>query len=116
MSLVAVSHELTVTSGTTPRWVDFRFDAPPFLSGFELATYQFGLLSGPTRNVARYASTSRTNALWWGTDSYADGPLTSREKPSLTLPPTTWKADDKQMSIQGIAVPVGDGRSGCPSA
>ena len=114
MSLVAVSREVTVTSGTTARWVDFRFDAPPFLSGFELATYQFGLLAGPTRNVARYASTSRANALWWGTDGYADGPLTSLEKPTLTLPPTTWKTDDKQMSIQGIAVPVDDGRSGCP--
>jgi len=44
----------------------------------------------------------------------AVGPLASLEKPTLTLPPTTWKTDDKQMSIQGIGVPVGDGRSGCP--
>jgi hypothetical protein len=114
MDLVAVSRELTITSGTSARWVDFRFDAPPFLSGFEVATYQFGLLSGSTRNVARYASTSSPKALWWGADKYVDGPFSSLEKPDLIHPPATWSTDDKQMSIQGLAVPVGDGRSGCP--
>ena len=108
MSLDGTSREVTVTSGTSARWVDFRFDSPVFLGGWDGATYQFGLLSGPGRNVARYAATTSAQALWWGPDSYADGPLKSLEKPQIAVPPPGWSTDDKQMSIQGIAVPLGE--------
>ena len=78
MFLDGVSREVTVTSGTSARWVDFRFDRPVFLGGWDGASYQFGLLSGGARNVARYATTSSPAALWWGPDSYADGALAVR--------------------------------------
>jgi hypothetical protein len=106
MSLVAMSREVTVTSGTSARWVEFRFDRPVYLSAVDGATYKIGLLSGATRNVARYASTSQAEALWWGPDTYADGALT-RVDPS-TGAGLGWRTDNKQMSIQGIAVPLGD--------
>ena len=105
MFLDGVSREVTVTSGTSGRWVDFRFDRPVFLGGWDGASYQFGLLSGGARNVARYASTSSPAALWWGPDSYADGALASVPPASAAL---GWSTDDKQMSIQGIAVPLGE--------
>jgi hypothetical protein len=107
MFLHGVSHEVTVTSGTSARWVDFRFDKPVFLSGWDGATYQFGLVSGSARNVARYAGATSANALWWGPDSYTDGPLKSVDLPNVAVPPPGWSTDDKQMSIQGIAVPLG---------
>ena len=77
------------------------------LSAREGATYRFGLLSGPTRNVARYASTRQPGALWWGSDSYANGPnwYFGTTDPAGLFP--TWRTDDKQMSIQGIAAPLG---------
>ena len=98
--LAGVSQEVTITSGTSARWVEFRFDSPVRLSGFDGATYQFGLLSGPARNVARYASTTQPAALRWGPDRYADGPIPSF---GTDFP---WNEDNKQMSIQGIGVPV----------
>jgi hypothetical protein len=112
--LVGVSREVAITSGTSARWVDFAFDTPVLLSGNDGATYQFGLQSGPTRNVARYASTSRPGALWWGPDGYADGPNQNfgTTEPNGASP--TWSTDDKHMSIQGIAAATGvASRSSC---
>jgi hypothetical protein len=105
--IVRASQEVTVAAGMTARWVDFRFDDPVRLSGFDGSTYQFGLLSGPARDVARYAATSQPYALTWGPDRYADGPnrYFGSTDPLGSFP--TKIIDDKQMSIQGIAAPVG---------
>ena len=97
--LWATSREVTITSGSGPRWVDFRFDAPVRLPAVDGAIYQFGLLSGPTGNVARDASTAAPAALFWGLDRYADGanPFFGTTDPRGASP--TWSTDDKLMSI-----------------
>jgi hypothetical protein len=104
-----VSREVTISRGAAARWVDFRFDGPVFLAAADGATYQFGLLSGPTRNVARYASTPQPGALRWMADRYADGPNAIFGTRGVEEEDQPWTADDKQMSIQGIAVPISDG-------
>ena len=98
------SREVTITSGMSPRWVEFRFDAPVRLPGNDGAIYQFGLLSGARGNVARYASTAAPAALYWGPDSYADGanPFFGTTDP---VGPASWSTDDKQMSIQAFSAP-----------
>ena len=104
--LWATSREVTIGSGTSARWVDFRFDSPVRIPGNDGARYQFGLLSGPTGNVARYASTAAPAALHWGPDRYADGanPYFGTTDPQGPQP--TWSTDAKQMSIQGITTPI----------
>jgi hypothetical protein len=104
--LWATSREVTITSGTSARWVDFRFDSPVRVPGNDGASYQFGLLSGPTGNVARYASTAAPAALAWGPDRYADGANSyfGTTDPRGAAP--TWSTDGKQMSIQGITTPI----------
>jgi len=103
--LLRVSREVTIRSGAAARWVDFRFGTPVRLSGFDGATYQFGLLSGATPNVARYASSRAPAALWWGPDTYAGpNPSFATAADGTALPSFR---DDKQMSMQGIAAPVG---------
>jgi hypothetical protein len=107
--IVRASREVTISSGTSARWVDFRFDPPTpvLLGGWDGATYEFGLLSGLIRNVARYASARQSGALWWAPDTYADGPnaFFGTTDPDGHSP--AWSTDDKQMSIQGIAAPTG---------
>jgi hypothetical protein len=106
--IVQVSQEVTIASGSAARWVDFRFDAPVRLSGFDGSTYQFGVMSGGARDVARYAATSQPYGLTWGPDTYADGPnrfFGSSDQVGGGFP--TKLSDDKQMSIQGIGAPVG---------
>jgi hypothetical protein len=107
--LLAASHEVTIQSGSPGRWVDFRFDGPVRLSGIDGAVYGFGLLSGPRGHVARYAATSRRGALYWGRDTYADGPnlFFGTTDPNGASP--DWSKADKAMSIQGVAAPVGEG-------
>jgi hypothetical protein len=104
--LWATSREVTVKSGMSARWVDFKFDTPVRVPGNDGSRYQFGLLSGPTGNVARYASTAAPAALFRGPDRYADG---ANELFGTTDPhgaSATWSTDDKQMSIQGITAPI----------
>jgi hypothetical protein len=106
--LLRSSREVSIRSGAAGRWVDFRFDSPVRLSGIDGARYQFGLLSGATRNVARFAATRATGALWVSPDSYADGAnrwFGTTDRDGATAPAFT--TDAKQMSIQGIAAPVG---------
>jgi hypothetical protein len=105
--LVATSREVTIKSGSAARWVDFTFDAPVRLGGIDGATYQFGLVSGSTRNVARYASTPQPGALWWAPDRYADGANGHFGTTDPDGDGAAWSTDDKQMSIQGIAAPIG---------
>jgi len=105
--LLRASQAVTIRSGTSARWVDFRFDDPVRLSGIDGATYQFGLLSGATRNVTRYASSAAPGALWWGPDTYADGPNPFFGTTDPDGAGATFNTSDNQMSIQGIAAPVG---------
>jgi hypothetical protein len=104
--LWATSREVTITKGMSPRWVDFAFDAPVRMPAFDGAVYQFGLLSGPTGNVARYASTAAPAALSWGPDRYADGAGAFFGTTDPNGASAAWSTDDKQMSIQGITAPV----------
>jgi hypothetical protein len=105
--LWATSREVTVSSGASARWVDFRFDEPVRLPANDGASYQFGLLSGGKANVARYAATAAPAALQWGPDRYADGasPYFGTTDPQTD---PTWSTDGKQMSIQGISAPIAE--------
>ena len=104
---LATSREVTITSGMSARWVDFRFETPVQLHASDGAIYQFGLLSGPTGNVARYASTAAPEALWWAPDRYADGANLFFGTTDPNGVGATFSTDARQMSIQGIAAPRG---------
>jgi hypothetical protein len=105
--LLRASQEVTIRSGTSARWVDFRFDTPVRLSGIDGASYQFGLQSGNSRNVARYASSPQPGALWWGPDTYTDGPNQFFGTADPNGNNSTFTTADNQISIQGITAQVG---------
>jgi len=86
-ALLATSPEVTIDAGDAEGWVPFVFSSPVRL---DPSAYRLAVLSGATSQVARYAHASISDALRWGTDAYADGPL------------TTWAAtglDAKRMAI-----------------
>ena len=91
-TLVASSNTVTVSAGQAAGLVTLSLPSSVALA---TGSYWVGLHSGGTTAVARYAATSVTNALRYGTkvDAYADGASGSFGASSL---------DNKQMSISVI--------------
>ena len=68
---LATTYETTVYAGQSLRFVTLRLPAPLRIVG---GVYWLGLHSGGTSAVARYAATSSSGAMHYGSDDYTDGP------------------------------------------
>ena len=92
---VAETGDITISSSSpNARWEDENVLVPYQASDGE--SLSIGIQSSTTANVARYAYEAETDALLFGTDTYADGA-------EATLPSTT--LDAKRMSIYAVYTP-----------
>ena len=68
---LAMTYQTTIVAGQPKRFVTLTFPSPIRIVG---GVYWLGLHSGGTSAVARYAATSSSGAMQYGSDDYSDGP------------------------------------------